>query len=217
MTPDFLQVTQTLLEGFGTTIFIFVVSFVFSIPLGMLFTFFSLRKWKAVQKIMQLFLWIIRGTPLMLQIIAVFYIPGLVFNVQGFERMVAVIVAIVINYAVYFSEIFRASYQTIDVGQREAAQALGFSRPQTFFRVHLLQIIKRSLPPLANETISLVKDTALARVLAITEVLYSAQKLVATYAIIYTLFYTAVFYLVFNCFISILYKFAEKKLSYYEG
>lgn len=166
---------------------------------------------------MQVFLWIIRGTPLMLQIMVVFYVPGLLFRVPALNRMVAAILAIVINYAVYFSEVFRAGYQSVDAGQREAAQVLGLLRTQTFTHVYLTQVIKKVLPPLTNETISLVKDTALARAVAVTEIILAAEKIVATHAIIYALFYTGLFYLAFNGLLSLLFNFFEKKLSYYEG
>jgi polar amino acid transport system permease protein len=161
--------------------------------------------------------WVIRGTPLMLQIIVVFYVPGLLFNIPSTSRMIAVIVALVINYSVYFSEIFRSGYQSINKGQREASLVLGLNKREMFFNVLLIQIIKRVIPPITNETISLVKDTALARVIAINEVIMTAQNIVSTYAIIWVLFYTGVFYLVFNGVLSLLLKGLEKKLQYFEA
>ncbi len=153
----------------------------------------------------------------MLQIIVVFYVPGLLFNIPSTSRMIAVIVALVNNYAIYFSEIFRAGYNSISKGQREASLVLGFNHFQMFFTVLLVQIIKKIIPPLSNETISLVKDTALARVIAINEVIMTAQSIVATYAIIWVLFYVGVFYLVLNGILGLLLKLLEKKLSYFEG
>ncbi len=153
----------------------------------------------------------------MLQIIVVFYVPGLLFNIPSTSRMIAVIVALVINYSVYFSEIFRSGYQSINKGQREASLVLGLNKREMFFNVLLIQIIKRVIPPITNETISLVKDTALARVIAINEVIMTAQNIVSTYAIIWVLFYTGVFYLVFNGVLSLLLKGLEKKLQYFEA
>lgn len=153
----------------------------------------------------------------MLQIIVVFYVPGLLFNIPSTSRMIAVIVALVINYSVYFSEIFRSGYQSINKGQRETSLVLGLNKREMFFNVLLIQIIKRVIPPITNETISLVKDTALARVIAINEVIMTAQNIVSTYAIIWVLFYTGVFYLVFNGVLSLLLKGLEKKLQYFEA
>jgi len=153
----------------------------------------------------------------MLQIIVIFYVPGLLFNIPSTSRMIAVIVALVINYSVYFSEIFRSGYQSINKGQREASLVLGLNKREMFFNVLLIQIIKRVIPPITNETISLVKDTALARVIAINEVIMTAQNIVSTYAIIWVLFYTGVFYLVFNGVLSLLLKGLEKKLQYFEA
>jgi polar amino acid transport system permease protein len=214
---SFQEVTLELLHGFGITCLLFVVTWVLSIPLGVLFCSLSLSRFKFIRKIMQVFIWVIRGTPLMLQIIVVFYVPGLLFNIPSTSRMIAVIVALVINYSVYFSEIFRSGYQSINKGQREASLVLGLNKREMFFNVLLIQIIKRVIPPITNETISLVKDTALARVIAINEVIMTAQNIVSTYAIIWVLFYTGVFYLVFNGVLSLLLKGLEKKLQYFEA
>lgn len=153
----------------------------------------------------------------MLQIMVVFYVPGLLFNLPSLPRMIAAIVAIVINYSVYFSEIFRAGYQSIYKGQREAGFVLGLSRTQVFWKIELLQIIKKILPPMTNETISLVKDTALAKIITVSEIMLTADHIVGTYAIVYVLFYTGVFYLALVGVISILSKLAEKKLTFFEG
>ncbi|MCR4697972.1 MAG: amino acid ABC transporter permease [Bacilli bacterium] len=217
MSISFADVTLKLLDGLGTTCLIFIISWVLSIPLGVLFCRLSLSKNKIISKIMQVFIWVIRGTPLMLQIMVVFYVPGLLFNWPSLPRIVAAIVAIVINYSVYFSEIFRAGYQSISKGQKEAGFVLGLSRIEIFFKVQLLQIIKKIMPPMTNETISLVKDTALARIIAVNEVMLAADKIVGTYAIVWVLFYTAIFYLVVVGIISLLFKGVEKKLNYFEG
>jgi polar amino acid transport system permease protein len=217
MSISFADVTLKLLDGLGTICLIFIISWVLSIPLGVLFCRLSLSKNKIISKIMQVFIWVIRGTPLMLQIMVVFYVPGLLFNWPSLPRIVAAIVAIVINYSVYFSEIFRAGYQSISKGQKEAGFVLGLSRIEIFFKVQLLQIIKKIMPPMTNETISLVKDTALARIIAVNEVMLAADKIVGTYAIVWVLFYTAIFYLVVVGIISLLFKGVEKKLNYFEG
>lgn len=217
MSISFFDVTLKLLSGLGNTILIFLVSFSIAIPLGVLFTRFSLSKNKVLQKVMQVFIWVIRGTPLMLQIMVVFYVPGLLFNLPSLPRIIAAILAISINYAVYFSEIFRAGYQSISKGQKEAGFVLGLSRMEIFFKIQLLQIIKKIIPPMTNETISLVKDTALARIIAVNEVMLAADKIVGTYAIVYVLFYSAIFYLLVVGIISLLFKMLEKKLSYFEG
>lgn len=217
MSISFSEVTLKLLDGFGTTCLIFVISWILSIPLGILFCLFSLSRFKTVRKIMQVFIWIIRGTPLMLQIMVVFYVPGLLFNWPSLPRIAAAITAIVINYAVYFSEIFRAGYQSIAKGQQEAGAVLGLSRSEIFFKILLVPIIQKIMPPMTNETISLVKDTALARIIAVNEVMLAADHIVGTYAIVWVLFYTAVFYLVFVGILSLLLKLLEKKLSYFEG
>ena len=216
MDITFPEVTLKLLDGFGTTCLIFFISWIISIPLGILFCLLSLSRFKVIRKIMQVFIWIIRGTPLMLQIMVVFYVPGLLFNWPSLPRIVAAITAIVINYAVYFSEIFRAGYQSISKGQEEAGAVLGLTRTEIFFKVLLVPIIQKIMPPMTNETISLVKDTALARIIAVNEVMLAADHIVGTYAIVWVLFYTAVFYLVFVGILSLLLKFAEKKLRYFE-
>jgi amine acid ABC transporter, permease protein, 3-TM region, His/Glu/Gln/Arg/opine family len=214
---DFFEVTQELLQGFGVTILLFALTWIIAIPLGVLFCRMTLSRLKGLHYFMQGFIWVIRGTPLMLQIIVIFYVPGLLFNWQGIDRFVAVLVALSINYGIYFSEIFRSGYQSVSEGQKDAALMLQFSRSQIFTRVLFLPILKKILPPLSNETISLVKDTALARVIAVSEILLTAQKIVATYAIIWVLFYTGVFYLIFNGVLSVILKKAERKLEYFKA
>ena len=152
----------------------------------------------------------------MLQIIVIFYVPGLIFNIQIKSRIISVVVALTINYAIYFAEIYRSGYESISKGQFEAGKVLGLSKREIFIKIVLLQIIKKIIPPMTNETISIVKDTALARIISVTEVIYAAQKIVATYAIIWVLFYTGIFYLLFNGLLSILLNKLEKKLAYIE-
>ena len=214
---SFQEVTIELLKGFLTTILLFTTTFILSIILGALFAKLRMSKNKIISRIFQIFIWVIRGTPLMLQIIVIFYVPGLVFNIKGLNRVVAVILALTINYAVYFGEIYRSGLESIDKGQYDAAYSLGLSKRETFFKVIMLQVIKKSLPPLTNETISLVKDTALARVISVTEIIFAAQKITSTYALIYVLFYTGIFYLAFNGILSIVFNKFEQKLSYIEA
>lgn len=214
---SFLEVTEELLQGFLVTILLFALTWVIAVPLGVFFCRMTLSKFKPLHYFMQGFIWVIRGTPLMLQIIVIFYVPGLLFAWQSVDRFVAVLVALSINYGIYFSEIFRSGYESVSEGQKDAALMLQFSRSQIFTRVLFLPILKKILPPLSNETISLVKDTALARVIAISEILMTAQKIVATYAIIWVLFYTGVFYLVFNGVLSVVLKKAERKLAYFKA
>jgi polar amino acid transport system permease protein len=211
---NFAEVSQELLNGFLVTILLFLVTFILSIFVGILFCRIRMSKNKFISKLFQIFIWIIRGTPLMLQIIVIFYVPGLLFNIKGFNRYAAVIIALTINYSVYYGEIFRSGYESIDKGQFDASYNLGLSKREIFFKVVLLQVVKKVLPPFTNETISLVKDTALARVISVTEIIFAAQKITATYALIYVLFYTGVFYLAFNGLLSLLFNKLENKLKF---
>ena len=213
----FLQVTAQLWDGFQTTLYLFFVVLVLSLPLGLVFSFGSMSPFTPLRWFTRFWVWAIRGTPLMLQIITVFYVPGLVFNTPLKDRMRACLVAFVINYAIYFSEIFRGGIESIPKGQYEAGQVLGMTRSQIFFKIVLLQVIKRIMAPIGNEVINLVKDTSLARVIAVTEVLKSAQDIVNGHAIIWPLFYTAVFYLAAVGLIQIVLGLCERKLSYYKG
>lgn len=161
--------------------------------------------------------WIIRGTPLMLQIIVVFYGPGLIMGWTAFPRLTAVLVAFVVNYSAYFSEIYRGGIEGIPQGQFEAAQVLGMKKPQIFFHIILLQVIKRVIPPMGNEIITLVKDTSLARVIAVVELVKAAQDIVGLKAIIWPIFYIAAFYLLFCGILTLLFGYIEKRLDYYKG
>lgn len=212
----FLPVTMELLGGFWETVKIFVLTLVFSLPLGLVVAFGSMSRFRPLKRLTQGFVWIIRGTPLMLQLIAIFYGPGLIFGVHGLGRFEAVIVAFTINYACYFSEIYRGGIESIPQGQYEAGQVLGMTKSQVFFKVVLLQVIKRIIAPMGNEFITLVKDTALSRIIAIYEIVYVGESYIKK-GLIWPLFYTAVFYLLFNGILTVLFAKLEKKLDYFRG
>ena len=213
---DLLSVTKTLLQGFGITVLIFVLTLVISLPLGLLMSFGTMSKVKPLSYPLKVFVWIIRGTPLMLQIMIIFYMPSLLFGVKV-DRVVATIVSFSINYACYFSEIFRSGIQSIDIGQYEAGKVLGLSRRQTFFKVILFQVVKRVTPPLGNEIITLVKDTSLARIISVGELLFIAQNNYVAKGIVWPLFYTGVFYLLFVGLLTLILSNCEKRMSYFEG
>ena len=212
----FTQVTIDLFNGFYENLFLFFVTLLGAIPLGLTITFGSMSRFKPVKWLAKTFIWVIRGTPLMLQLFVVLYVPGLVFGVPMQSRMTAALIAFIINYAAYFSEIFRGGIESIPKGQYEAGQVLGMTKTQVFFKVVLLQVIKRIVPPMGNEIITLVKDTSLARVIAIAELIMAAERY-AGKGYIWPLFYTGVFFLVFNGLLSLLFNFIEKKLDYYKG
>ena len=213
---NFFKVTIELLEGFGNTCLIFILSLVLSLPLGLIVTFGSMSKIKPIKIIKRGIVWIIRGTPLMLQIIIVFYGPGLIFDVPVGSRFIAVIIAFVINYACYFSEIYRGGIESIPKGQYEAGYVLGLSKNQTFFKIILPQVFKRIIPSISNEVITLVKDTSLARVIAIEELIKEAEEISTINGLMWPLLYTGVFYLIFSGLLSILFNKIEKKLDYYK-
>lgn len=212
----FWQVTKELLIGFGITVELFALTLVLALPLGLLVSFGSMTKFKPVKVITRAFVWVIRGTPLMLQIFVVFYLPGMVWGVS-LPRFEAALIAFVINYAAYFSEIYRGGIESISRGQYEAGQVLGMKKSQIFFRVVLLQVVKRIVPPMSNEIITLVKDTSLVRVIAVVEILMVAYNITATKALIWPLFYTGAFYLIFVGLLTVLFSKLEKKLSYFKA
>ena len=214
---DFLGVNAQLLGGFKYTLLIFFITLVAAIPLGLPIALGSMSRFKPLRWLSRAFVWVIRGTPLMLQIMVVFYVPGLVFGTPFRSRIIAVIIAFIINYAAYFSEISRGGIESIPVGQYEAGQVLGLTKTQTFFKVVLFQVVKRIMAPMSNEVITLVKDTSLANVIAVGELIMSAQNIVKVYAIIWPLFYTAIFYLIFCGVLTLLFNALEKKLNYYRG
>ncbi len=214
---SFWEVTLELLKGFQTTVVIFAGTLAAALPLGLVVCFGSMCRFAPLRWLTRTFIWIIRGTPLMLQIIVVYYLPGLAFGIPVQNRMGAVLAAFIINYAAYFSEIYRGGIEGIPQGQWEAGQVLGMTRGQIFRKVVLLQVVKRILAPMSNEVITLVKDTSLARVIGIGEVIRAAQDITAQRALLWPLFYTGVFYLVFNGCLTLLFGWAEKKLNYYKG
>ncbi|MCI7759558.1 MAG: amino acid ABC transporter permease [Oscillospiraceae bacterium] len=214
---SFLEVTAQLANGFLTTLLIFGITLVCSLPLGLLITFGSMSKIPPIKWLVKTFVWIIRGTPLMLQIIIVFYGPGLIFGWDSLPRLAAVLVAFVINYSCYFSEIYRGGIESIPKGQYEAGQVLGMTKKQIFFKIVLFQVIKRIVPPMGNEIITLVKDTSLARVIMVVELVQAAQQIVAQKALIWPMFYIGAFYLLFSGLLTILLNRVEKKLNYYHS
>lgn len=214
---NFAEVTIDLIEGFGITCLIFILTLVLSLPLGLIVTFGSMSKIKPIKYLTRTFVWIIRGTPLMLQIIIVFYGPGLWFNtsIKNF-RFTAIIIAFVINYACYFSEIYRGGIESIPKGQYEACYVLGMTKSQTFFKVILPQVFKRIIPSISNEVITLVKDTSLARVIAVVELVKVAEDVMRINGSLWPLLYTGIFYLLFSGILTVLFNKIEKKLDYYK-
>ncbi len=242
----FLTVTLSLIDGLGKAVELFGLTLLFSLPLGLIISFGSMSKWqpfrrlkgskrafwvqrvklriwlsqlRPISAVVNIIVWIIRGTPLILQLIVIFYGPGMWFdnNIWAFGngRMAACIVAFVINYACYFSVIFRGGIEGVPIGQREAGEVLGMTKSQIFFKVTLLQMVKRIVPPMSNEIITLVKDTSLARVIAITEIIKAGESYMKSDGITWPLFYTAVFYLVFVGILTLLFGALERKLSYF--
>ena len=243
----FWTVTKSLILGLSTAVELFGLTLLFSLPLGLVIAFGSMSKWaplrffarwlpsaeekaslwqrylrwlaawRPISWVTNILVWVIRGTPLMLQLIIIYYGPGLWFdnNIWGSGRMLACTVAFVINYACYFSVIYRGGIEGVPVGQSEAGQVLGMTKTQIFFRVTLLQMIKRIVPPMSNEIITLVKDTSLARIIAITELIKAGESFMKSSGITWPLFYTGVFYLLFVGVLTILFNYIERKLSYF--
>lgn len=223
---QFPTVFQALNVGFLQTLKLFAVTLLGAIPLGLIISFGSMSKIKPISALVRVFVWIIRGTPLMLQLLIIYFFPGLVFNNPiwgGGEdgRFIASAVAFIINYACYFSEIYRGGIQGVPHGQQEAGQVLGLSKSQIFFRITLLQMIKRIVPPMSNEIITLVKDTSLARIIALQEVIWAGQAFMkgsqGISGAIWPLFFTGVYYLAFSGILTLLFGWVEKKLSYFKA
>lgn len=232
-----LEVTLSLFKGMVTTFRIFALTLLFSLPLGLIISFGSRSKFTPLRWFVRAFIWIIRGTPLMLQLIVIYYGPGLagawatkmvglghggvlinwIATWTVFERFLAVMIAFVINYSCYFSEIYRAGIEAIPIGQYEAGQVLGMTKKQVFFKVVLAQVIKRIVPPMSNEIITLVKDTSLARIVMVYEIIWNAQKFIKSDGLIWPLFYSGAFYLIFCGLLTILFGFIEKKMNYYHN
>ena len=210
-----LNIMLSLLQGFGTTVEIFFLTLLFALPLGLLLSFGSMSRFKLLSGAVKTLVWIIRGSPLLLQVLIVFYGPGLIFGWKLLPRFIAALAAFVINYACYFSEIFRGGILSVPQGQREAGEVLGMTRSQIFFKITLLQVVKRIIPPMGNEFITLVKDTALVRVISVYEIIWMGESFIKK-GMIEPLFYTAVFYLAFNGLLTLLFGWLERKLDYFK-
>ncbi len=227
---DFSQqfpiVLGALNEGFLQTLKLFMITLIGAIPLGLIISFGSMSKFKPLSIVIKVFVWIIRGTPLMLQLLIIYFFPGLVFDnpIWGSGengRFIASCVAFIINYACYFSEIYRGGIEGVPVGQQEAGQVLGLTKSQIFFKVTLLQMIKRIMPPMSNEIITLVKDTSLSRIIALQEIIWAGQAFMkgsqGISGQIWPLFFTGVYYLIFSGVLTLLFGYIEKKLSYFRS
>ena len=226
----FWNVVSQLSNGFVTSVFLFVLTLVLALPLGLLISFCTMSKFAPLRMPFKIIVWILRGTPLMLQIFAIFYLPGLLFGFrwpdmntgwQWFDmtfsnRFIAALVAFAINYAAYFSEIYRGGIQSISQGQYEAGQVLGMTRRETFFKVVLLQVIKRIIPPMSNEIITLIKDTSLATTIAVCELIFRAKEFMLE-GLIWPLFAAGGFYLIFVGILTIAFGKLEKKLDYFKA
>ncbi|MBO5333481.1 MAG: amino acid ABC transporter permease [Clostridia bacterium] len=230
---SFLEVTAFLFDGFKISLLIFAVTLLCGAPLGLPIAFCSMSRFKPLKAISKVIVWIVRGIPLMLQIFIIYYVPGLLFDYQLFGqidrymyieygimdmgRIVAVLIAFTINYACYFSEIYRGGIESISKGQYEAGYVLGLTKSQIFRKIILKQVVQRIVPPMSNEIITLIKDTALANCIMVCEIIKNAKELAATKAMIWPLFFTGVFYLIFVGLLTIILGRAEKKLSYFRS
>ena len=229
----FLEVTAFLFDGFKISLLIFAVTLLCGAPLGLPIAFCSMSRFKILKSITKVIVWVVRGIPLMLQIFIIYYVPGLLFDYQIFGkidrfmfieyglpdmgRITAVLIAFTINYACYFSEIYRGGIESISKGQYEAGYVLGLTKSQIFRKIILKQVIQRIVPPMSNEIITLIKDTALANCIMVCEIIKNAKELAATKAMIWPLFFTGVFYLVFVGILTVVLGKAEKKLSYFRS
>ena len=214
----FFEVIGELAIGFLTTLELFALTLVFALPLGLAVAFCTMSKFTPLRILFRLIVWVVRGTPLMLQLLIIFYGPGLVGLPAFTNRMLAAVIAFVVNYACYFSEIYRGGIQSIAKGQYEAGQVLGMTRAQIFLHVVLLQVIRRVLAPMSNEVMTLVKDTSLANTIAVIEMIRVARSISSTYAIniIYPILYAGLFYLAFIGLLTLLFGWLEKKLDYFK-
>lgn len=221
---QFPIVFDALNVGFIQTLKLFIITLVGAIPLGLVVSFGSMSKFKPLSAVVKTLVWVIRGTPLMLQLLVIYYLPGLVFhnNIWGSGeegRFIASVAAFIINYSCYFSEIYRGGIQAVPHGQQEAGQVLGLTKSQIFFKITLLQMIKNVLPPMSNEIITLVKDTSLARIIALQEIIWAGQAFMkgsqGIAGEIWPLFFTGLYYLIFSGILTIVLGKLEKKLSYF--
>ena len=215
---EFVTIDNSLWGGFLTTLQLFALTLLFALPLGLVISFGSMSRFRPLKYFTKIIVWMVRGTPLMLQIFIIFFIPGIVFNNPIFkqDRFLAALITFVINYACYFSEIYRGGIESISVGQYEAGQVLGMTKAQTFFHVVLLQVVKRILAPISNEVITLVKDTSLVRVISVIEIIKVAERF-SSQGLLWPLFFTSIYYLVFNGILTLLFGYIEKKLSYFKS
>lgn len=229
---EFINITAGLMDGFVTSLLLFTFTLIFALPLGLIISFCTMSKFAPLRIPFKLIVWVLRGTPLLLQIFVIFYVPGLITNGQfvwptmqtgwvWFDktistRFLAALVAFSINYAAYFSEIYRGGIESISKGQYEAGQVLGMTKTQIFFKVVLMQVIKRILPPMSNEFITLVKDTSLANTIGVIDLMYKASEKLLN-GQIWVIFYAGVFYLLFTGILTILFGYIEKKLSYFKA
>jgi len=217
-------VVKALNVGFIQTLKLFFVTLIGSLPLGLIIAFGSMSRFKPLSYFTKIIVWIIRGTPLMIQLLIIYYFPGLVFKTPIWGsgeagRFTAAAVSFVFNYACYLSEIYRGGIQSVPVGQEEAGLVLGMTKTQIFFKIKLLQMIKRIIPPMSNEIITLVKDTSLARIIALQEIIWAGQAFLkgsqGISGAIWPLFFTAIYYLIFNGVLTVLLGRLERKLDYF--
>ena len=225
---DFWSIIYDLCKGFSVTLKLFALTLVIAIPVGLLFSFLSMSRFKPLSWLMKTVIWVVRGTPLLLQCIIVTYIPSVLLKIPNKDfasalnisisdlQFLFVLIAFSLNYACYFAVIFEGGIKNIPKGQYEAGQVLGLTRTQIFSRIVLMQVIRRIVAPMSNEIITLVKDTALARVLSVAEIVLVAYEKVNKYAVLSPLLYAGVFYLAFSGLLTILFHYLEKKIGYYE-
>ena len=227
----FAEVCLKLGNGFVTALFLFLFTLILALPLGLLMCFCTMSKFKPLSFLSKIIVWVLRGTPLMLQIFAIFYLPGLLdlfvwpqmntgwewFDTTFSTRFIAALTAFAINYAAYFSEIYRGGIESISKGQYEAGQVLGLTKKQVFFKIILLQVIKRIIPPMSNEIITLIKDTSLANTIAVYELIFEAKEFMTVDGLIWPLFLAGGFYLIFVGVLTIIFGKLEKKLDYFKA
>lgn len=226
---DFWSIIYDLCKGFSVTLKLFALTLVIAIPLGLIFAFLSMSRFKPLSWLMKTVIWVVRGTPLLLQCVIVTFIPSVLLNIPNKDfaamlhldsiatlQFVFVLIAFSLNYACYFAVIFEGGIRNIPKGQYEAGQVLGLTKRQIFFHIVLMQVIRRIVAPMSNEVITLVKDTALARALSVTEIVMIAYEKVNKYAVLSPLLYAGVFYLAFSGLLTVLFHFLEKKIGYYD-
>lgn len=208
---------MALISGFRTNLLIFFGTLIAAIPLGLLITFCTMSKFKPLSMISKLFVWIIRGTPLMLQLFVVMYAPGFIFHIPMESRLTAAFIAFIVNYSAYFSEIYRGGIESIPKGQYEAGQVLGLTKVQVFTKIVLFQVIRRIVPPMGNEIITLVKDTSLARIIGLGEIINSAVEFSHMGGLIWPLFSTGLFFLAMCGILTVVFSKIEKKMNFYKA